>query len=497
MTASVQRSMGRGAAWMMLFKLAERCLGLMSTLVLVRVLAPQDFGVVAMAMSFIAVAELVAAFGFDLALIHKHDVDESHLNAAWTCNLMLGVTIMVVMLAAAQPIAHFYNRPDVFWVVCALAIGPAIGGAENIGIVAFRKDLDFKKEFRFLLTKKLLAVAITIPLALWLRSYWALVAGTLFSRAAGTTISYLIHPFRPRLSLRNMGELMVFSKWILVTNIVIVFKERTTDFVIGSSQGPRALGLFNVANEFANLPHTELAAPVNRALMPGFAKIRDDRAAVQETFISSIRLLAFIIVPAAAIIHAVSPFLVPVLFGAKWLDATPLMQVLSLAGGLIAMHSPMCSLLIAHGRPDRVAISHVFYVALLFTGLLVLLPMFGVIGAAFAVISAALLSTPMYLFQLRRHAGMRSRWVLRAVSRPLLAALPAVLLVRLLVPAAETATSFFGHLVLLAAASIVAGATYAGTVFLLWHAAGRPAGAERAVIDRIAGFLAARRSIAH
>ncbi len=493
MTAGIHGRMRRGAAWMVLLKLTERSLGLLSTLVLVRVLAPEDFGVVAMAMSFIAVAELVSAFGFDLALIQKQQADASHYNVAWTCNLLLGLTVTLAMLLVAQPIAGFYARPEVFWVVCALAFGPALGGAENIGVVAFRKELDFGMEFRFLLAKKLMAVAITIPLALWLRSYWALVAGMLFSRAAGTAISYFIHPFRPRLSLRRMGDLMVFSKWILVNNVIVLFKERSTDFVIGSSQGPRALGLFNLANEFANLPHTELAAPVNRALLPGFAKIQADASAVEDAFIGAVRMLALVVVPAAAIIHAVAPHLVPVLFGAKWLDATPLMQVLALAGGIIAMHSPLCALLIAHGHPSGVAACHLLYVGVLIAALFGLLPMFGALGAAYAVLCAATVSTPAYLLQVRRRLAIPCLPTMRAVVRPVVAAAAAVLAVRVLVPASVAMPPLAQAIASLAAALVVGVVVYLAAAAALWIVAGRPAGAEQFVLRKVSEFVAARR----
>lgn len=486
--------MKRGAAWMLLFKLAERSLGLVSTLVLVRVLAPEDFGVVAMAMSFIAAAELLTAVGFDLALVQNQKASAEHSHTAWTGNLLLGLLITCVMVASAQPIANFYGRAEVFWVVCALALGPMIGGAENIGVVAFRKELDFKKEFRFLLSKKLIGVLVVIPLALWLRSYWALVIGTLVSRAAGTAISYMVHPFRPRLSLRHMGELMRFSRWMLANNVIVLFKERTIDLVIGSMQGPRALGLFNVSNEFAQLPHTELAAPVNRALLPAFAKIQGDRDAVHEAFVAALRVLVFAVVPAAALLHAVAPFLVPVLLGAKWLEAVPLMQILPLAGGFIAVHSLMCSLLVAHGRPDAVAWSHVFYVALLFGALLVLVPRIGVTGAAIAVLIAAIGSTPAYMYQIRRRVGVRARTLLPVVVRPVLAAGAMLLVLHVLLPGAGTTTGFAGNFMQLVLGCSVGALAYLATALALWRLAGRPAGAEKLLVDRVRALVMQRRS---
>src|SRR5688572_5338994 len=135
MSHVVQGKMARGALWMVLLKLLERSLGLISTLILVRLLSPSDFGIVAMATSFIFMAEMLVAFGFDVALIQKQDATDEHYHTAWTCNVALGAMISGVMIAAASSIAQFYGYPEVFWVVCTLALGPLISGLENIGVV--------------------------------------------------------------------------------------------------------------------------------------------------------------------------------------------------------------------------------------------------------------------------------------------------------------------------------------------------------------------------
>ena len=494
MVTGIQRSMARGTAWMMLFKLIERSLGLVSTLILVRLLSPADFGIVAMAISFIAMAELLSAFGFDLALIHKQNATESHYHTAWTCNVLFGLIITTVMIAFAQPIATFYNRPDVFWVVCILAVGPSIGGLENIGVVAFRKDLHFRKEFVFLISKKLAGVLVTVPLAFWLRSYWALVAGMLTSRLCGTAISYLVHPFRPRLSLASIGELMHFSKWMFVNNVVIFFKERTTDFVVGGLKGPSALGLYNVSSEFSNLPLTELAAPMNRALLPAYAKIQDEREGIRTAFGNTIRVLALIAVPAAIGICAIAPLLVPVVLGANWLKATPLMEVLSLAGGVVLFHSPICSLLVASGRPDAVAKCHAVFVGILFGGLLLLVPKLSELGAAYATLAAAIIATPAYLWYLRKHVGIGPAPFLAAVARPMLASVAMLLVLRLALPVADVLAGAAWQALCLVFGIVLGAVVYATVISVTWIALGRPNGAEQIALDQLRRTLARKRT---
>lgn len=142
--------------WMVLAKLAERSLGLVSMLILARVLAPHDFGIVAMAMSFVALLELLGAFGVEVALIQKQTKERGHWDTAWTFNMVLGVAIAGVMILSASPISLFFKQPALVDVLYVLAIGSAAQGAQNIGVVAFRTEMQFDREFRFLLAKKLI-----------------------------------------------------------------------------------------------------------------------------------------------------------------------------------------------------------------------------------------------------------------------------------------------------------------------------------------------------
>jgi O-antigen/teichoic acid export membrane protein len=484
--------MASGAAWMVLFKLVERSLGLISTLILVRLLAPKDFGLVAMAMSFIAMAELPTSFGFDIALIQNQGATVRQYHTAWTCNVLFGLLIFLLMLAAAAPAATFYAEPALFWVLCWLALGPLIGGCENIGVVAFRKEMRFRSEFAFQISRKLAGFAVTVPLAFWLRSYWALVAGMLASRLAGTVISYFAHPFRPRFSLAGAGSLFSFSKWLLLNNGLGFLKIRLTDFFIGRLHGATALGLYNVAHEVANLATSELGAPINRALLPGFSQIAQDAAPLRSAYANAIGVLALFALPAAAGIFAVAEFLVPVVLGPKWLAAVPLMQILGIFGAIELFHSSMCTLLIAKGRPAAVAKAHVVFVLALLILMIALVGPFGASGAAVAVVGASILSTPAYLAAIRIHTGIAPATFARAIMRPLLASVVMATVLRTTMPVHVPAMATSEAAWLLLGAVVLGAFLYALAVALLWLAARQPQSVERFVFERVCAMLVAR-----
>ena len=141
--SSIRSSMARGAVWMVLFKLLERSLGMISMLILARLLVPADFGLMAMATSLVALLELITAFGVDTALVQRRDATPAHFNSAWTLNVCAGGAIATMMLLMSWPASVFYREPRVTAVICALAFAAAVQGFENIGVVTFRKEMRF------------------------------------------------------------------------------------------------------------------------------------------------------------------------------------------------------------------------------------------------------------------------------------------------------------------------------------------------------------------
>lgn len=484
--------MARGAIWMLLFRFTERGLGLISTLILARLLSPEDFGVVAMAMSFITMAELLSSFSFDAALIHNRKATREHFDSAWTCNLLIGFAISGLLLLVAKPVADFYQRPELVWVVLALAIGPAITGAQNIGVVAFLRELDFRKEFRFQVSRKLVGFCIVIPLAFIYQSYWVLVIGMLVSRLAGFVISYLMHPYRPRWCLGKARELVNFSRWLLINNFAGFLKERAADFFIGRASGATALGTYTIAYELANLPTTEIGAPINRAFLPGFASM-DSQEEITRAFRNAIGFLAMVVLPTAACMYVTTPFLVAVLLGNKWLAAAPLMQLLVFNSALVVLFQSLpSSVLIGRGFPARVMATTLSYTLLLLAALsfaYFTVPDFGVTHAAYAALGTTLATTPLYLYQVNKALKIGPLQFARSLTRPALASLAVVLVVPGLLPAHDLSMGSLGSLGWLVTGCALGVAIYTVMILVTWWLVGRPDGPEKQILNKGTAML--------
>jgi lipopolysaccharide exporter len=482
---SLRLSMAQGAVWMVLFKTLERSLGLISMLILARLLVPADFGLLAMATSLIALLEMFSAFGLDTALIQRNDAVSSHYNTAWTLNVLAGCTIALLMLVLALPASHFYKDPRLAPVIAVLAIGAAIQGCENVGVVAFRKEMRFDREFRFLLAKKILQFATTVPLAFLLHNYWALVAGTIMGRAGGVSLSYMLHPFRPRLSLAAVADLMHFSKWLVAQNFLSFLKERSADIVIGRFAGPHSLGVFSASAEISNMPGTELVAPINRAILPAYVKLAQDKPALRREYLSVMSMVALIAVPAVAGFAVTAPFLVLLVLGPKWLEASTLIQILAFYGITQVLQSNAYSAFIALGKPQVFVKINAIHVAILLTTLPVLTWMFGVHGAAWAYVFTAVVMLPLNFMFITRAIEVRAADFFSCLWRPIVAAILMYFGVRALGPAFPAtvipSSQAAGSLIV----SVLLGVPmYIAAVTILWLISGRPPGAESAVLKQ-------------
>ena len=474
--------MAKGAAWLVLFRLTERGIGFVSTLILARMLVPADFGLVAMATSLLAALDLLHAFSFDLALIQNQQAQRHHYDTAWTFAVLFGILKSLALCLLAVPAARFFAEPRLGPLVYALALYTLIEGFDNIGIVAFQKDLELHKEFWFGLAKKLVGFAVTVPLAFWLRSYWALMAGILSARLTSLVLSYWMHPFRPRFSLGGARDLFNFSKWLLLNNLLIFVNNRGTDFVIGKLSGARALGLYSISYEIANLPTTELVWPISRAVFPGYARMANDLPRLREAFLQVISLVALFTVPAGITIALVAEPLVQFLLGAKWSDAVPLIQVLAVFGVVRSLHGPMGSIYLALGKPRFVAGFQCVQIGVAITLMLLLVPRYGTIGAAYALLAGASLAMSVnYIFALRE-LQLPVAELVRALWRPIVGAAAMAAAVGAIGSPWPGENGAVTNVLRLGALCAVAAVSYVVVVLLCWWMARRPEGPESQIV---------------
>jgi lipopolysaccharide exporter len=480
----INNEIAKGAVWMVGYKLIDRGVGLASTIVLARLLVPADFGLIAIAMMLISALQLLFAFNFDVHLIQKADAGRVQFDTVWTFNLLFGLLCAVLLAVLAHPVSLFYKEMRLEAVIYTLAVGCAVAGFSNIGPVIFRREMRFDREFKFMLGKRLAPVMVTIPIALWLHSYWALAIGQLTGTLASVLLSYYVSDYRPKFSLKARSELFHASKWLFINNTLQFLNGRAAEFVIGKFAGVAGLGLYTISSEISTLPTTELVAPINRAAFPGYAKLASDIAQLRNSFLGVISVIALFALPAGIGIFAVADLLVPAVLGWKWISAIPLIQVLALYGVLTALQTNIGYVYLAVGRPRLItAVAAVQFVVLL----ALLLPAtwrWGATGAAWSFLITAVCMVPVNQVLIARQLRLSTLGYAARLWRPALAALLMAAAVHGVKNQLTVSNETHAYVLALLLCSAVGAAVYAITLYLLWHLSGRPEGAERACLQK-------------
>ena len=486
MTGDLNRKVASGIAWMTGARSAVRALGLLSTLVLARLLVPEDFGIIAMATSIAAGLELLTLFGFDVALIQRKSLCRDDYDSAWTLNILLGLGLAVLLVMSADAAADFYREPRLEAVVMLLGIQYAVRSAANPGTVDFRRNLDFRFEFVNQVIPKLGGVLLTIPLAWIVRDYRALIAGMILTAILTCIVSYVVHPHRPRFCLRGAGELFRFSRWLLLNNIISFLRNRAATFIIGRVMGTASLGIYGLAHEISDLPTTEMVAPINRVLGPTYVKVRDDPELLRSTFRSTFGLICLLILPASIGLAAVADPLVRVVLGEKWLATIPVIALLAISGAGQVMQTNTGSIHTAIGHPRFITLTGLIQMTTLLPAIVLGTMHFGLEGAAaaYALHTWALGIWVTYAI-LFRTSVIRPGDVIAPSWRPLCASVVMYLLVRAFLAFCPGPDGFTSSLVALTLAVILGVAAYSGVLLVLWLASGKPVGSETAVLWRV------------
>jgi len=478
-----ERSLGqrilKGVFWTVASQLVMRLLGIVSTMILARLLMPEDFGLVALAALISSAIHLLSVMNFRLWLVRHPSPGRPHYDTVWTLSLLRSAITGLALCLLAHPAAAFFDEGRLVHVMTLLALVSLLQGATNVGAVDFQKHLDFDKDFGLRFGARLAAFVVTVALAFWWRDYRALVAGLITGAVASLVLSYLMHPYRPRWSMAHWREAFDFSKWLLVGDGWLFLYSRADDFILGKLGSASTLGIYTVAHEIASLASTELVMPIRRVLLPGYSKLLGDRKALKRGFVDGFSIILLVGLPAAAGLGVVADPLVRVALGEQWLESIPILQALAIYGMASVGSANVGPVLIALGRTRLIAVVNG-------VGFLLLVPPFtwaftrhGVFGAALTVgiVNAILLlitiGMTLRALELSAYPLIKDGW--RTVLSTAMMATAVVAIQNLL--RSTDASSF-----IILASSVATGViAYGAVALLLWLACGKPEGPEQTV----------------
>ncbi|HAT32722.1 MAG TPA: lipopolysaccharide biosynthesis protein [Janthinobacterium sp.] len=473
---------------MVAIRWSDRLIGLLSTLVLARLLLPQDIGIIAMASMMIGLIDSMLDTGVSIALIQNRGARQDDYDAAWTLRLMQSLLATVLIYALAGVAAKYFHDARVEPVIEVLALSNLLAAVENIGVVSFQKNMEFGLEFRFFFIKRCVGFVITMIAAWILRDYWALVAGNIGGRIFGAVFSYVIHPMRARISFTKMGNILSFASWNLLRSIANYLNTNAHGFLVGHRASPFVLGEYTYGSEIAALPSTELLAPISRVLFPTFVSLKDDPPALKESFLLALAVQTMIGIPAGAGMALLAHDMVRVLLGPKWMDTAAFIQIMGAINIIGAIGASGGYVLLALGRAKIIAFNSWLQVLVFLAIAVLVLPKGGAMVIAMLRMGIACGGLITFLCLVMQELPMlRAASLLAAVWRPSVAslamacALPSVSL-----------PLFVPDVVQLFLKVVIGAIIFSASVLLLWRIAGRPAGAETYLGEKFNLYLRGR-----
>ncbi|HEX5708160.1 MAG TPA: oligosaccharide flippase family protein [Pyrinomonadaceae bacterium] len=419
-----------GVAWNVASVASSHLVWVVRSVIVARLLAPSDFGLFGMAVTVLAALTALTSVGLELSVIVRQFKDDeemsAHLNTVWTAGLARGVCVTLILLAAAYPASRFYGDPRLFGVLVALSPLPLVQALQNIGLVVLRKRIEFGRVALFEQTHNLVSTAIAVALALLLGDVRAIVLGQLAGAAAGVALSYVFHPYRPRLMFDREAfrEAYGFAKYTFVIYLMSYVTTAADNVVVGRLYGAGALGLYILAYTMATLPVAVVGGALGGGTFPAYVEMSaKEPARLEGAFARVFGVASATLVLLAVPLAVAADEIVVLLYGVKWAAAGPVLRVLATVGFLRGMLQVISPLLVSvRGlRPD--AFSKTFEAVLFLVLLYPLTARYGLLGAAWAAVVVYVCTIAGRFRMIKLTAPGAFRPCLRSLAASTLAAL--------------------------------------------------------------------------
>lgn len=406
---TLRRQAFSGVRWTSFSSLGRAALQFAQIAVLARVLAPADFGLMALVVAIMAFLQVFADAGVSNAIIHHQDISQDQLSSLYWLNVMASSVLALLLVFASGWVAAWYQQPDLQYLLWFAGLALLVAAtAQQLRIVA-QKNLRFSSLAKIELLSAVTGFGVALTVAFSGGGVYSLVLGSLTSALAGCCLAWwwLAEGWRPklRLHLAEIKQFLKFGAYMIGNNLANTFNSQVDILLGGKLLGAQAIGLYSVPKDL-NLRIAGVINPiVTQVGMPVMAKAQDDKALLKRVYLQTMRMTSSVNFPIYVALGVFAPEIVHVLLGPKWEESIPLLQVFAIWGLLRSTGNPVGSLLMARGRAD---LSFKWNIAWLF----VMPPViwfgsqYGVMGMAVAMTALGIIGYwPNWYFMVRPLCG--------------------------------------------------------------------------------------------
>lgn len=344
----------KGTLWSGIDNVAQFGVTFLVSIVLARLLSPDDYGLIGIITIFTAVCSALINGGFTTALIRKKDASDDDYNTAFIVNLGVSLLLYLVIFLCSPLIADFFHREKLIALTQVSSLGIIIGALGLVQQTRLTKRIDFKTQTKITIVASVISGVVGITMALMGFGVWSLVAQSLTSQGLRTIFLWVANKWVPQLrfSSESFHELFGFGWKIMVSGVLDTVWKELYQVVVGKFYSPATLGQYTRSKQFSQLFSNNLTNVIQRVTYPVLSNIQDDKERMVSAYRRIIKVTMFITAISMFFLGAISEPLLYCLIGPKWHEAAIYLPLICISGSLYPLHAINLNMLQVQGRSD-------------------------------------------------------------------------------------------------------------------------------------------------
>ncbi len=352
--SSIKTKTINGVIWSAIDSFSTQAIGFLVSIILARLLSPGEFGLIGMITIFIAISQSFIDSGFSSALIRKKNCTETDYSTVFYFNLTVGILFYLILFFSGPLISYFFKETQLTNLVRVLSLILIINSLTIIQRTILTKRIDFKLQSKISIISALASGIIGIGMAYFGFGVWSLVFQTLSRQVFNSSLLWLWNRWRPMwiFSIQSFKELFSFGSKLLISGLIYTVYRNIYYLVIGKFFSASQLGYYTRAQQFNDLPSSNLNSIMSRVTYPVLAQMQDDPVKLKAGYkrmIKSIMLISMVLMAGLA---AVAEPMIITLIGEKWRQSITYLQLLTFVGMMYPLHALNLNMLQVQGRSD-------------------------------------------------------------------------------------------------------------------------------------------------
>ncbi|TRO83355.1 lipopolysaccharide biosynthesis protein [Trichloromonas acetexigens] len=305
---------------------------LASTMILARILTPQDYGKLAMVVSITGLASILSNLGLSTATIQRAEITHEQVSTLFWINTAIGALVTVVIASLSPVVAWFYQTPELVWMMLALSSNFFINGMTVQHSALLNRQMKFYALAKIQVLSTLIGIASAIVAAKYGLGYWALVINSVVTSVASAIGAWLSSGWMPGIPRKSaeVKAMVKFGSDLVGFNVVNYFSRNLDNILIGRYHGSAELGFYSKAYQLLMMPITNLRDPMNKVAMPALSRLQDDPEEYRDYYKKYVSILSFVTMPLVVFLFIFSSTIIKIFLGDKWLLASDLFRILAI-----------------------------------------------------------------------------------------------------------------------------------------------------------------------